>query len=177
MADIKDRNSPPLWGKFSRTSRLRLSSDPTTPSASRSYPSAGSSSGPLLGSIAAEGSPRIGRTSIARHLHSCPSHHFVSCSENYAIRAKLSGQTLKRRFSSVAVPIRSWCGVRRRRSPRCAPRPVSDTASSIQSRRSLRRLLFGQLRTGCDARGGCYPRDLSIGPFFLNESRNRKILI
>src|SRR5262245_51796504 len=95
MADIKDRNSPPLWGKFSRTSRLRLSSDPTTPSASRSYPSAGSSSGPLLGSIAAEGSPRIGRTSIARHLHSCASHQFVSCSENYAIRAKLSGQTLR----------------------------------------------------------------------------------
>src|SRR5262245_9954318 len=64
------------------------------PSASRSYPSAGSSSGTYLGSIAHEGSPRIGRTSIARHLHSCASHQFVSCSENYAIRPKLSGQTL-----------------------------------------------------------------------------------
>src|SRR6266568_2582355 len=93
-AAIKDRNSPTRWQKFFRISTLKSSGDPTPQSASRSYLNAGSSNAPSLGSIAAGGSPRIGRTSIARRLHSCASLQFASCSENSVIRPKLSGQTL-----------------------------------------------------------------------------------
>jgi len=49
---------------------------------------AGLSSGRLLGSIAAEGSPRIGRTAIERRLRSCTSPQFGSCLENFVIRPK-----------------------------------------------------------------------------------------
>src|SRR6266700_976873 len=94
-AAIKDRNSPTRWQKFFRISTLKSSGDPTPQSASRSYLNAGSSNAPSLGSIAAGGSPRIGRTSIARRLHSCASLQFASCSENSVIRPKLSGQTLR----------------------------------------------------------------------------------
>src|SRR5215208_7967818 len=105
MADIKDRNSPTPWGKFFRISTSKSSSDPMAQSASRSYPNDGSSSGPSLGSIAAEGSPRIGRTATERRSHSCASHQFASCSENYAAPAKLSGQTLRTaRALGVEVP-------------------------------------------------------------------------
>ena len=55
---------------------------------------AGSSSAPSLGSTAAEGSPRIGRTSIARRSHSCASHQSASCSENFVILLDVPGQTL-----------------------------------------------------------------------------------
>src|SRR3972149_3462333 len=95
MADIKDRNSPPRWQKFFRISMLKSSSDPTPQSVSRSYPNDGSSNAPSRGSIAAAGSPRIGRTSNARRSHSCASLQSASCSENYAIQPKLSGQTLR----------------------------------------------------------------------------------
>ena len=49
----------------------------------------------LLGSIAAEGSPRIGRTAIEKRLRFCTSPQFGSCSENSVIRPKVSGQPLK----------------------------------------------------------------------------------
>ena len=49
----------------------------------------------LLGSIAAEGSPRIGRTAIEKRLRSCTSPQFGSCLENFVIRPKVSGQTLR----------------------------------------------------------------------------------
>jgi hypothetical protein len=42
-------------------------------------PNAGSSSAPLRGSIAAEGSPRIGRISTERGSHSCASPQSASC--------------------------------------------------------------------------------------------------
>ena len=48
----------------------------------------------LPGSIAAEGSPRIGRTAIGKRLRSCTSPQFGSCFENFVIRPKVSGQTL-----------------------------------------------------------------------------------
>ena len=46
-------------------------------------------------SIAAEGSPRIGRISTEKRSRSCASPQFASCSENSAIRPEVSGQTLK----------------------------------------------------------------------------------
>src|SRR4029077_2227960 len=59
-----------------------------------SCPNAGLSSARLLGSIAAEGSPRIGRAAIEKRLRSCTSPQFGSCLENFVIRPKVSGQTL-----------------------------------------------------------------------------------
>src|SRR5258705_4661317 len=96
MADIKDQNSPPRWQKFCRISTFKSSSDPTAQSASRSYRNDGSSSEPSPGSIAAEDLPKIGKISTARRSHSCASPQFASCSENYAIRPQLSGQTLRK---------------------------------------------------------------------------------
>jgi hypothetical protein len=49
----------------------------------------------LPGSTVAEGSPKIGRTSIAKRSHSCASPQSASCSENSAIPSDLSGQTLR----------------------------------------------------------------------------------
>src|ERR1700730_7532467 len=60
-----------------------------------SCPNAGLSSARLLGSIAAEGSPMIGRTAIEKRLRSCTSPQFGSCLENFVIRPKVSGQTLR----------------------------------------------------------------------------------
>ena len=60
-----------------------------------SCPNAGLSSARLPGSIAAEGSPRIGRTAIEKRLRSCTSPQFGSCLENFVIRPKVSGQTLR----------------------------------------------------------------------------------
>src|SRR6185369_1994275 len=94
MAGIKDQNSPLRWQKFCRISTFKSSSDPTAQSASKSYRNDGSWSAPSLGSIAAEDLPKIGKISTARRSHSCASPQFASCSENYAIRPKLSGQTL-----------------------------------------------------------------------------------
>ena len=49
----------------------------------------------LLGSIDVGGSPRIGRTAIAKRWRSCTSPQSGSCLENYAIRPKVFGQTLR----------------------------------------------------------------------------------
>jgi hypothetical protein len=61
------------------------------------FPAVGLSSAPSPGSTAAEGLPRIGRTSIARRWHSCASHQSASCSENFVIPLDVPGQTLTRR--------------------------------------------------------------------------------
>src|SRR6476659_6358221 len=59
------------------------------------FPAVGLSSAPSPGSTAAEGLPRIGRTSIARRWHSCASHQSASCSENFVIPLDVPGQTLR----------------------------------------------------------------------------------
>src|SRR5262249_17328107 len=64
----------------------------------------GSSNAPLLGSTAAEGLPRIGRTSIATHWRSCGLPQSASCSENFVIPPDVFGQTLSaRRHAGKAV--------------------------------------------------------------------------
>jgi hypothetical protein len=49
----------------------------------------------LLGSTAAEGLQRIGRTSIATRWRSCGSPQSASCSESFVIPPDVFGQTLK----------------------------------------------------------------------------------
>ena len=55
----------------------------------------GLSNAPLLGSTAAEGLPRIGRTSIATRWRSCGLPQSASCSENFVIPPDVFGQTLR----------------------------------------------------------------------------------
>jgi N-acetylmuramoyl-L-alanine amidase len=50
----------------------------------------------LLGSTAAEGLPRIGRTSIETRWRSCGLPQSASCSENFVILPDVFGQTLKK---------------------------------------------------------------------------------
>src|SRR5262249_8125758 len=53
------------------------------------------SNAPLLGSTAAEGLPRIGRTSIATRWRSCGLPQSASCCENFVIPPDVFGQTLR----------------------------------------------------------------------------------
>src|SRR5437588_9482519 len=62
---------------------------------SAGFHAVGSSNAPLLGSTAAEGLPRIGRTSIATRWRSCGLPQSASCSENFVIPPDVFGQTLR----------------------------------------------------------------------------------
>ena len=77
--------------------KLKSSSTPITPKDLWCAHAVGSSSAPLLGSTAAEGLPRIGKTSIARRWHSCASPQSASCSENFVIPFDVPGQTLRKK--------------------------------------------------------------------------------
>src|SRR5438105_1979125 len=94
MLATKDRISTRHSQKPCLTSKLRSSGALIKPKASPFCPNAGSSNARLRGSTAAEGSPKIGKTSIARRSHSCASLQSASCSENSAIPSDVSGQTL-----------------------------------------------------------------------------------
>src|ERR1700677_4090191 len=81
--------------KFDRLSRSKSSNVPIRSAALWSCPNAGSSSAPLRGSIAAAAWLKTGSASTERPWHSYASHQFASCSENFAIRPEVSGQTLR----------------------------------------------------------------------------------
>src|ERR1700726_4092522 len=101
MLATKDRISTRHSQKPCPTSKLRSSGAPIKSKASPFCPNAGSSSARLRGSTAAEGSPKIGKTSIARRSHSCALLQSASCSENSAIPANVSGQTLTGRVRLI----------------------------------------------------------------------------
>src|SRR5262249_19077929 len=77
----------------------------------------GSSNAPLLGSTAAEGLPRIGRTSIATHWRSCGLPQSASCSENFVTPPDVFGQTLRARFLLLDVYAPSRILLRQRHHP------------------------------------------------------------
>ena len=101
----QDRNLRKRLQRFCRISTLKSSNVPIRSADLRSCPNAGSSSAPLPGSIAAAGSPKIGKTSIARRSHSCASLQSASCSENFVIPLDVPGQTLRRRVLIAAGPL------------------------------------------------------------------------
>src|ERR1700726_1165791 len=103
MLATKDRISTRHSQKPCPTSKLRSSGAPIKSKASPFCPNAGSSSARLRGSTAAEGSPKIGKTSIARRSHSCALLQSASCSANSAIPANVSGQTLRRQKARRVV--------------------------------------------------------------------------
>src|SRR3981189_1463548 len=100
-ADIRGRNLRKGLQKFCRISTSKSSNVPIRSADLWSCPNAGSSSAPLPGSIAAEGSPRIGRISTERRSRSCASPQSASCSENSAIRPEVSGRTLRASFARL----------------------------------------------------------------------------
>src|SRR6476620_6808292 len=102
-AVIKDRNLRKRLQKFCRISILKSSNVPIRSADLWSCPNAGSSSAPLRGSIAAEGSPRIGRISTERRSRSCASPQSASCSENSAIQREVSGRTLRNRLPAASI--------------------------------------------------------------------------
>ena len=107
MADIKDRNLRKRSQRLCRISTLKSSNVPIGSADLWSCPNAGSSNAPSLGSIAAEGSPRIGRISTERRSRSCASPQSASCSENSAIQPEVSGRTLRATRITVGVADRS----------------------------------------------------------------------
>src|SRR5262249_41270376 len=78
-------------------SKLKSSSAPIGRKDSWCFHGVGSSNAPLLGSTAAEGLQRIGRTSIATRWRFCGLPQSASCSENFVIPPDVFGQTLSSR--------------------------------------------------------------------------------
>src|SRR5262249_25437407 len=83
------------WQRSCLSSKLKSSSAPIGREDSWCFHAVGSSNAPLLGSTAAEGLPRIGRTSIATHWRSCGLPQSASCSENFVTPPELFGQATR----------------------------------------------------------------------------------
>src|SRR5262252_431747 len=95
MVATRGRTFKRPWRRSYHSSKLKSSSAPTGRKDSWCFHAVGSSNAPLLGSTAAEGLPRIGRTSIATRWRSCGLPQSASCSENFVIPPDVFGQTLR----------------------------------------------------------------------------------
>src|SRR5215469_1311649 len=95
MVATRGRTFKRPWRRSYHSSKLKSSSAPTGRKDSWCFHAVGSSNAPLLGSTAAEGLPRIGRTSIATRWRSCGLPQSASCSENFVILPDVFGQTLR----------------------------------------------------------------------------------
>src|SRR6266496_2348902 len=103
MVATRGRTFKRPWRRSCLTSKLKSSSAPITRKDSWCFHAVGSSNAPLLGSTAAEGLPRIGRTSIATRWRSCGLPQSASCSENSVIPPDVSGQTLRNLLVAARV--------------------------------------------------------------------------
>src|SRR5262249_13386034 len=108
MVAIRGRTFKKPWQRSCLSSKLKSSSAPIGREDSWCFHAVGSSNAPLLGSTAAEGLPRIGRTSIATHCLYWGFHQSTSCSENFVTPLDVFGQTLRlcciSRMQTVCVP-------------------------------------------------------------------------
>src|SRR5262249_14984496 len=95
MVATRGRTFKRPWRRSCLSSKLKSSSAPIRRKDSWCFHGVGSSNEPLLGSTAAEGLPRIGRTSIATRWRSCALPQSASCSENFVIPPDVFGQTLR----------------------------------------------------------------------------------
>src|SRR6266540_1279333 len=94
MVATRGRTFKRPWRRSCLSSKLKSSSAPIGRKYSWCFHAVGSSNAPLLGSTAAEGLPRIGRTSIATRWRFCGLPQSASCSENFVIPPDVFGQTL-----------------------------------------------------------------------------------
>src|SRR5437667_10567409 len=101
MVATRGRTFKRPWRRSCLSSKLKSSSAPIGRKDSWCFHAVGSSNAPLLGSTAAEGWPRIGRTSIATRWRSCGLPQSASCSENFVIPPVVFGQTLSSRGGDV----------------------------------------------------------------------------
>src|SRR5215831_7511114 len=104
MVATRGRTFKRPWRRSCHSSKLKSSSAPIGRKDSWCFHAVGSSNAPLLGSTAAEGFQRIGRTSTATRWRSCGLPQSASCSENFVIPPDVFGQTLRVyvRFSPVS---------------------------------------------------------------------------
>src|SRR5690349_22779613 len=79
MVATRGRTFKRPWRRSCLSSKLKSSSAPIGRKDSWCFHAVGSSNAPLLGSTAAEGLPRIGRTSIATRWRSCGLPQSASC--------------------------------------------------------------------------------------------------
>src|SRR5262249_42247892 len=94
MVAIRGRTFKKPWQRSCLSSKLKSSSAPIGREDSWCFHAVGSSNAPLLGSTAAEGLPRIGRTSIATRWRSCALPQSASCSANFVMPPDVFGQPL-----------------------------------------------------------------------------------
>src|SRR5262249_552522 len=95
MVATRGRTFKRIWRRSCLSWKLKSSSAPIGRKDSWCFHAVGSSNAPLLGSTAAEGLPRIGRTSIATRWRSCGLPQSASCCENFVIPPDLFRHTLK----------------------------------------------------------------------------------
>src|SRR5262249_30135741 len=95
-----------LWRRSCHSSKLKSSSAPIGRKDSWCFHGVGSSNAPLLGSTAAEGLQRIGRTSIATRWRFCGLPQSASCSENFVIPPDVFGQTLRTSTLGIGLSAR-----------------------------------------------------------------------
>src|SRR5262249_12866189 len=98
MVATRGRTFKRPWRRSCHSSKLKSSSAPIGRKDSWCFHGVGSSNAPLLGSTAAEGLQRIGRTSIATRWRFCGLPQSASCSENFVIPPDVFGQTLSLSF-------------------------------------------------------------------------------
>src|SRR5262249_36004629 len=95
MVATRGRTFKRPWRGSCHSSKLKSSSAPIGRKDSWCFHGVGSSNAPLLGSTAAEGLQRIGRTSIATRWRFCGLPQSASCSENFVIPPDVFVQTLR----------------------------------------------------------------------------------